>query len=144
MGECVHEFGKTSCFENGSPGSRTYAGEALKDNYFHYVKEDLVIAHGSSYDRDVRATVGRKALHAWATTTVPREGFRIAGVNHEKLSYRPLNEEGEPVNFVLTIERNPDSRLYMRTVRPAPGVDDLSRSLQALKLKADRLDLERA
>ena len=103
---------------------RFHAGEALKDNYFHYVKEDLVIAHGSSYSLDVRATVRGRALHAWATTTVPREGFRIAGVNHEKLSYRPLNEEGEPINFVLTIERNPDSRLYMRTVKPAPGVAD--------------------
>ena len=99
-------------------------GPTLADIYFQYEKDDLVIEHGKSYTLDVQATVEGQALHAWATTTVPREGFRIAGVNHQSLPYRPLDQEGEPINFEVTIERNSETRLYLATMKPMPGVAD--------------------
>ena len=101
-----------------------HGGPALTDNYFEYAGEDLVIEHGKSYSLDVRATIEGEALHAWATTTVPREGFRIVGVNHPQLVYRPFDEAGQIVNFEFTIDRDPETRLYLATMRPAPGVAD--------------------
>lgn len=103
-----------------------HGGESLRDNYFEYTGDDLAIEHGGTYKLDVTATIEGRSLHTWATTTVPREGFRIAGVNHEQLPYRPLDEDGEPVNFAVKVERNPDTRLYLVTVRPVEGVADSS------------------
>lgn len=103
---------------------RYHEGQTLRDYYFEYPGEDLVIEPGKTYRLDVTATIEGQALHAWGTTTVPRAGFRIAGVSHQRLPYRPLDGEGNPVNFVLTIDRSPDSRLYLATMRPAPGVAD--------------------
>ena len=98
----------------------TPSGQSLRDYYFEYTGQDLVIEPGKTYTLDVRATIAGQSLHTWASTTVPREGFRIIGVNHEQLPYRPLDARGDPVNFAVTIERNPDSRLYLATVRPVP------------------------
>ena len=103
-----------------------HPGQNLRDNYFEYTGDDLNIEHGGTYTLDVAATIDGQPLHTWATTTVPREGFEILGVNHEQLPYRPLDEAGEPVNFAVTVERNSDTRLYLASVRPVPGVADSS------------------
>jgi hypothetical protein len=62
--------------------------------------------------------VENRPLLARATTTVPERGFRIASVSSEAMSYRPLDESGEPINFAIEIERSPSSRFYLMTVRP--------------------------
>ena len=101
-----------------------HPGQTLADVYFHYTQDDLFIEPGRSYTLEVRAPVEGRELHAWATTRVPSPGFRIVGVNHESLPYRPLDEEGRPINFEVEIERNPDSRLYLATVRALPETAD--------------------
>lgn len=103
-----------------------HPGERLRDNYFEYTGDGLSIEHGGSYTLDVTATIEGQALHTWSTTTVPQPGFEIVGVNHRQLPYRPLDEAGKPVNFAVTIERNPDVRLYLATIRPVEGVADSS------------------
>jgi hypothetical protein len=100
------------------------AGEWLRDHYFEYTDDDLVIGHGKTYRLDVTATIEGRALHAWGETTVPQPGFRIAGVSHGQLAYRPLDERGDPVNFVVTVDRSPGSRMYLAAVQPEPGVAD--------------------
>ncbi len=90
----------------------------VEDRLFYCAGDDLQIEHGQSYTLHVQATVEGKRLEARATTTVPARGFRIAGVNRQEMPYRPLDESGEPINFVVEIERSPSSRFYLMTVRP--------------------------
>jgi len=90
----------------------------VEDRLFYYDGDDLIIEQGQSYTLEVRATVEGKDLTARATTTVPERGFRIIGVSEEAMSYRPLDESGEPINFTVEIERSPSSRFYLMTVRP--------------------------
>lgn len=90
----------------------------VDDRLFYYEGDDLEIEHGQSYTLQVQATVEGQKLEARATTTVPARGFRIAGVNREQMTYRPLDERGEPINFSVEIERSPSSRFYLMTVRP--------------------------
>lgn len=96
-----------------------HGGNALRDFYFQYVGDDLVIEHGKSYTLDVRATVEGQALHAWATTTVPKQGFEIVSVRPDtRLPYRPLGENGKVINIELLFERSPGITLYAFTTRP--------------------------
>lgn len=90
----------------------------VEDRLFYYAGDDLHIEHGQSYTLEVRAAVEGKRLEARATTTIPERGFRIAGVNRSEMPYRPLDEQGEPINFSVEIERSPSSRFYLMTVRP--------------------------
>ena len=92
--------------------------ESFDDKHWEYEGDDLVIEYGESYTLDVTATVEGKRLHAWAKTTVPAKGYRIVGVNHDQLPYRPLDEDGEPINFEVEIERSPGTTFYLATVRP--------------------------
>jgi len=97
-----------------------HPGEYIRDSFFEYRGDDLVIEHGKSYTLEVRATIDGRELQARATTTVPKKGFEIVGINPQSLPYRPLDEDGEPVNFELTLERSPGTTMYMVTVRPDP------------------------
>ena len=85
---------------------------------FRYLGDDLRIVHGGTYSLEVRAEVDGQALEATATTTVPQEGFRIAGLSHERLGYRPEGDDGQIVDIKMSIERSPGVPLYLSTVRP--------------------------
>ena len=97
-----------------------HPGENFRDSFFEYRGNDLVIEHGKSYSLEVRATIEGKELQARATTTVPEKGFEIVGVTPQSSPYRPLTEDGEPVNFELTLERSPGTTMYVVSIRPDP------------------------
>ncbi len=92
--------------------------DRVEDRLFYYSGSDLRIVPGASYALDVSASVEGALLRAGAVTTVPEDGFRIAGVNRQAMPYRPLDERGDPLNFALSIERSPSSRFYLLTLRP--------------------------
>jgi hypothetical protein len=70
-------------------------------------------------------TVDGQDLQARATTTVPLQGFKIATVNHEELTYRPRDADDELIIFELEIERSPQTTFYVFTVRPLNPDPDL-------------------
>ena len=88
------------------------------DNHFAYEGDDLTIEYGQTYTLDVTGTVDYRKLHAWASTTVPERGFGITGSNFEELPYRPLDENGDPINFKISIDRSPGTTFYLATVKP--------------------------
>ena len=92
---------------------------------FDYEGDDWLVEYGRTYTIDVGATVDGRDLQARATTTVPRQGFKIDSVNHERLTYRQRDERDELINFELAIERSPQTTFYVRTVRPLSSDLDL-------------------
>jgi hypothetical protein len=89
------------------------------NSQYGYEGDDLEIGYGQTYTLEVRASVDGTELEARATTTVPVEGFRIVEVAPDlTMPYRPLDADGEPVNFKLTIDRSPGTRYYLTTIRP--------------------------
>ena len=105
------------------PLSFHFADE-FAERYFEYTGDDLIIGYGKRYTLDVTATVEGQKLHTWTTTQVPEEGLRIASLSHQQLAYRPLDENDEPINIELEIERSPGSRLYLMTVNSLDGSSD--------------------
>jgi len=89
----------------------------LEDYYWQYNGDDLDIDYGKSYRLDVSTDIHRKTLTASAVTTVPEKGFDIVGINHESLTYRQKNEDGEIMNFEMTIERSPGVNFYLTTLK---------------------------
>jgi len=94
------------------------------DDQYHYLGSDLTIEHGGTYTLEVRAEVEGRSLSATATTTVPKAGFRIVDLSHERLAYRPVGEDGEVVDIKVQIERSPGVPLYLMTVRPLQATAD--------------------
>lgn len=89
----------------------------LESYYWEYNGADLVIQFGQSYRLDVSATIEAKKLHASAVTKVPEKGFEIASINHTELRYREPDENNQPINFILTINRAPGTTFYVNTIK---------------------------
>ncbi|MEJ2053140.1 MAG: DUF4249 family protein [Calditrichaceae bacterium] len=87
------------------------------DNYYwEYNGGDLIIEYAHSYRLDVAAVIEGKQLHASAVTTVPQQGFRIEQINHRELKFRQTDNDGEIVEFELTISRSPGTTFYVTTI----------------------------
>ena len=90
---------------------------------FQYDGNDLTIEFGGTYTLEVSAELEGQTLFARATTTVPEAGFRILGLSHERLAYRPKGPDGEVVDVKLQIERSPGVPLYLMTVTALDASD---------------------
>ena len=89
----------------------------LENYYWEYNGNDLVIDYGQRYRLDVTATIEGKELHASSITKVPEQGFEIADLNYTELKYRELDENNQPKNFMLTIDRSPGTTFYVNTIQ---------------------------
>jgi len=90
---------------------------SLDSCYWYDAHNQLNIRPGQSYRLEVRATIEGKKLYAWATTTVPPEGFRIAHQNYDSLRYRERDAEGNLKGFSMLIDRAPGTTFYLTTMR---------------------------
>jgi hypothetical protein len=93
------------------------ADNRLENYYWEYNGTGLNIEFDHSYKLDVTATIEGKELHASAITTIPQEGFAITSVNHTELRFRELDENDQPINFKLTINRSPGTTFYVNTIQ---------------------------
>ena len=89
----------------------------LENYYWEYNGNDLLIEYGQRYRLDVTATIEGKELHASAVTKIPEEGFEIVSINHTELKYREPDENNQPTNFELTINRAPGTTFYVNTIK---------------------------
>ena len=93
--------------------------------YYQYIGDDLTIVAGGTYRLEVSAEIDGKQLSTRASTTVPAGGFRIAGISHDNLPYRPRGDDGEFVDVKVQIERSPGTTFYLLTAVPAePSVEN--------------------
>jgi len=102
-----------------------HPGQDLSMAYYQYIGDDLTIVAGGTYRLEVSAEIDGKQLSTRASTTVPAGGFRIAGISHDNLPYRPRGDDGEFVDVKVQIERSPGTTFYLLTAVPAePSVEN--------------------
>ncbi len=89
----------------------------LESYYWEYNGSDLDIQFGQSYRLNVSATIEGKELNASAVTKVPEKGFEIVSINYTELRYREPDENNQPINFKLTINRAPGTTFYVNTIQ---------------------------
>lgn len=92
-------------------------GHNLENYYWEYNGIDLDIQFGQRYQLDVSATIEAEELQASAITKVPERGFEIVSINHTELRYRESDENNQPINFELTINRAPGTTFYVNTIQ---------------------------
>lgn len=86
-------------------------------NYYEYNGTDLFIDYGRSYTLDVTATIEGQTLNARSTTTVPEEGFRVAGTNFgATIPYYQQDANGDLVPIEITIDRSPGTSYYVAAI----------------------------
>lgn len=90
----------------------------LNQAHYRYTGNDLIVEYGKTYALEVRAVVEGKSLQTRARTTVPQQGFRISGLNHDSLQYRQRDTAGEVMHFQLALERSPGIDFYVAALRP--------------------------
>ena len=102
-----------------------HAGADFHTTYYEYPGNDLTILPGGTYRLEVSARIDGVSLSTRATTTVPAAGFRIAGISHDRLPYRPRTEDGEFIDVKVQIERSPGTSFYLLTAVPVePSVEN--------------------
>lgn len=89
----------------------------LENYYWEYNGNDLSIEYGQNYRLDVTTTIEGRELHASSVTKVPEEGFEIVNLNYAELRYREPDENNQPKNFMLTINRAPGTTFYVNTIQ---------------------------
>jgi len=86
--------------------------------YYEYTADDLVIEYGKSYTLEINTIIDGKQLWTRSTTTVPKAGFQINGVNFNSLEFAQKKENGDLEIFEVTIERSPGVTYYLATIQP--------------------------
>jgi len=76
------------------------------------------VQYGATYRLDVTATIDSRMLSAWATTTVPDQGFSLilSKSRLDTLSYRQRDSAGTLLNFSVTFQRTPGHEFYVLSV----------------------------
>jgi len=93
-------------------------------NWFDYLGNDLIIEPGNKYTLDVIANVDGKNLHAWSTTKVPANSFKITDVNYTQLKYRQKDASDNLIRFEVTFDRSPGTTFYVTTVKAFNATTD--------------------
>ncbi len=83
--------------------------------WFYYPGSDLTIGYERSYRLDVTARIEGEVLQASATTTTPKAGLEIVGVNYDTLAYFQRNANDDLLFFELAFQRAPGTDFYLQT-----------------------------
>ena len=104
---------------------------------------ELVVEPGRTYSLEVRAQVEGHMLWVRATTTVPEQGFGIAGISHQQVAYRQRDQAGEVIDVEVAVERSPGTTFYLLTAIPLePSPESFIYDNPFTDEKADDLDLD--
>jgi hypothetical protein len=93
--------------------------------YYRYNGSDLEIDYNKSYRLDVSATITSsyyaKELKASSITTIPGEGLDNLTINHNSLSYRQKDPDGNVINFNIEFDRSPGTNIYLISILSLDG-----------------------